>query len=97
MQESQCFQSLALRQSSAGNFTPSLQALRQAHGFLSRLVYLAAVPGIFAAIFLFQKYHSPAGWQKRKKPAIAAVAIITAAVIIFELMLSGIIGGKWES
>ena len=60
-------------------------------------VYFAAVPGIFAAIFLFQKYHSPAGWQKRKKPAIAAVAIITAAVIIFELMLSGIIGGKWES
>ena len=60
-------------------------------------VYFAAVPGIFAAIFLFQKYHSPAGWQKRKKPAIAAVAIITATVIIFELMLSGIIGGKWES
>ena len=60
-------------------------------------VYFAAVPGIFAAIFLFQKYHRPARWQKRKKSAIAAVAIITVAVIIFELMLSGIIGGKWES
>ena len=60
-------------------------------------VYFAAVPGIFAAIFLFQKYHRAAGWQKRKKSAIAAVALITVAVIIFELMLSGLIGGKWES
>lgn len=60
-------------------------------------VYFAAVPGIIAAILLFQKYHSPARWQKRKKPAIAAVTLFTVAVIIFELMLSGIIGGKWES
>lgn len=60
-------------------------------------VYFAAVPGIIAAILLFQKYHSPARWQKHKKTAIAAIAFFTVAVIIFELMLSGIIGGKWES
>lgn len=60
-------------------------------------VYFAAVPGIIAAILLFQKYHSPARWQKHKKTAIAAIALFTVAVIIFELMLSGIIGGKWES